>query len=225
MAGRWGSRGWCLAFLLAMALACACAQEAAVELGEPRVGAEAPPMASGGEAEAMAAEGKGRGTQVARKIFLLIACGCAAVFLLLRESLENLEDRDRRPIHVVVQRQGSPRPATKTFQREEVPTLGHLKALVARSLEEDPAQITQTVVYNGRELTDEAMDIRQCVPGVTCGEDWIDQRVYPNHWSVVSLKHPKRKARSVSYDLDHPGLALLAFLALSIVGSMYDKRV
>ena len=64
------------------------------------------------------------------------------------------------------------------------------------------------------------------MPAVTGLEDWVDQRVYPNHWSVVSLKQPKRKERKVawglcrSYDLQSPGLALLAFAALSIIGSM-----
>jgi len=163
----------------------------------------------------------------AHKLFVLVACACAAVFLFLKKSVEEIEEFDGRPIHVLLRRPGEARAVGKTFPRESCKTLGDLKALISRSGDcGEPRTEDQVVVYNGRELRDDSMDLNQCLPGVTGGEDWVDQRVYPNHWSVVHLKQPKRRVKRVawgfckSYEIESPGLALVAFIALCTLGSL-----
>ncbi len=98
--------------------------------------------------------------------------------------------------------------------------MGQLK----RSLGEWPAE-AMTVVYNGAELRDDALDLSQCLPGVTGHERWAAERVYPNHWSVMNLKQPKRKVACVAWGFCRThgthsvSLAALALLMLSIIGS------
>mmetsp|Transcript_5240 Transcript_5240/g.9379 ORF Transcript_5240/g.9379 Transcript_5240/m.9379 type:complete len:266 (-) Transcript_5240:721-1518(-) len=144
------------------------------------------------------------------KRFFWAACACGFVFLLLRKFIDGVEETDMRPIHVLLQRP-SESCVGKVFPRDKCRTLGELKTCVAESLEDVTAE-DQTVVFNGRELTDEAMDLGQSLQGVchdplSCRKEHrVDQRC---SWGSCR-----------SYDLQDVGLAFLAIAMLSIFGSL-----
>ena len=52
----------------------------------------------------------------------------------------------------------------KSFPRQSCQTLGQLKRLISESVENAEKE-DQTVVFNGRELTDDSMALAECLPG------------------------------------------------------------
>ena len=112
----------------------------------------------------------------------------------------------------------------KSYPRERCKTLGQLKSAIAESMTCASPE-DQTIVFNGRELTDDEMDLGECLPSIAGDEIWLDQRVYPNHWSLINLKQPKRKIKLVSwgfcksYDRENITLAFLLCVLISILGS------
>uniref|UniRef100_A0A7S2YW96 Ubiquitin-like domain-containing protein n=1 Tax=Chloropicon laureae TaxID=464258 RepID=A0A7S2YW96_9CHLO len=153
----------------------------------------------------------------AHKVSLLLCAALLAGFVVLRGWVEEGLGA-KSPLHVKIDL--SDRSYTRTVPREGNCTVGQLK----RSLGDWPADAL-TVVYNGAELSDDSLDLSQCLPGVTGRESWAAERVYPNHWSVMNLKQPKRKVARVAwgfcktYSTNNVSLTVLVLVVLAIIGS------
>ena len=163
-----------------------------------------------------------------RKVLLALGCLGLAAFLLIRRTAETIEERDDRPVHVALAFSGAEGARRARFPREKCRTLGDLKGLISRSEAcGRPHGSSQTIVFNGRELVDDELDLGVLLPGVTGAEDWADQRVFPNAWTAQTVKEPKRRARDVSWGLcrrieaDSPGLALVAFALLALCADIF----